>query len=432
MGGAVAASLAALDELFARTAGGSRLGLERTAALLAALGHPERRLRALHIAGTNGKGSVAATLQAVLRARGWHVATYTSPHLIDFTERLLVDGVPVAAERVGSWIASHMPAIVAAEATFFEATTAMAFDLFADEGVDLAVIETGLGGRLDSTNVLSPLVAGVTSIGIDHVEYLGGTREQIAREKAGIFKPGVPAVVGERDPSIAALLADYARHAGAEPVRVIASEWETSEVAVDARGTAFRLRIAGGAPARTLAVRTPLVGHHQASNCATALAMLDALPGEWRIPPDQAVAGLADVRLPGRFHRHGRWLFDVAHNRDGARVLADTIRAVRPPAPVAAVVCVLGDKDWRGMLDELAPVVDGLIVTQAPTAPASRAWDPAEAARYAESRAWPVSLEPDFVAALREAESAATALVTGSFHTVGDAMARLSVTPYGG
>jgi dihydrofolate synthase/folylpolyglutamate synthase len=212
----------ALQYLFARTTGKSKFGLERTRALLAALGNPQDGLRTLHVAGTNGKGSVCATLDALLRARGLRTAKYTSPHLVDFTERFVIDGAAVDARYVVEFIERWTPEVERLGATFFEATTAMAFHYFAESGVDVAVVETGLGGRLDSTNVVRPLVAGVTSIGIDHVEYLGDTREAIAAEKAGIFKAGVPAASGEPDPAIDALLATLARDRGASRM---ASVW---------------------------------------------------------------------------------------------------------------------------------------------------------------------------------------------------------------
>lgn len=430
MGFAVDRSRHAIEELFTRTTGSSRLGLERTTALLARLGNPERSLRPLHIAGTNGKGSVAATLQAVLRAHGHRVGMYTSPHLIEFTERILIDGRPVAGDRVADWIERHFADIDATGATFFEATTAMAFQLFAEARVDLAVIETGLGGRLDATNVLRPLVAGVTSIGIDHVEYLGTTKEAIAGEKAGIFKPDVPAVIGEPEKTVRDLLARHARDARARPIDIVAERWSIEDVDVTAAGTRFRLR--DRSASLGIEVVTPLIGAHQAPNCAAALAMLDALPAPWRVEPGRAIPALKGVHLPGRFQRSGTWLFDVAHNRDGAAVLAETLRRVDVPKPVVAVVCVLGDKDWRGMLEVLSGAVERFIITQAPTAPESRAWSPEEAGEYASARGWKAEVIVDFDRALAHAERlGATVLATGSFHTVGDAMARLSLVPYG-
>lgn len=420
---------AALDYLFARTTGGSKLGLERTLALLDAVGNPHRRLRAFHIAGTNGKGSVAATLDVLLRARGLRVGRYTSPHLVDFRERVLVDGRPIPPEAVVEWIERWAPTVERLGATFFEATTVLAFDWLERSGVDAAVVETGLGGRLDSTNVLQPLVAGVTSIGRDHTEYLGETLEEIAGEKAGIFKAGAPAVIGELDPGLRERLAAMARERGARPVLVAADVWPIDEVQVGAGETRFRLRT----PEGDCRLATPLVGRHQAQNAVTALLMLRAAGAPYAAPLDEVQPALARVRLPGRFQRVGKHVFDVAHNPDGAAVLAATLRAVDPPRPVVALLTVLRDKDWRGMMERLAPVVDAFVLTAAPTAPESRAWEPSEPLAFARDRGWAAELVPDFDAALAAADArGATVVVTGSFHTVGDAMVRLQVDPIAG
>ena len=417
---------ASLEALFARTTGQWRLGLDRVEALLSALGDPHRRVPAIHVAGTNGKGSVCAALEHVLRRRGWQVAKYTSPHLVDFRERFLIEGRPVAESAIVDFLDRWTPTVERLGATFFEATTAMGFQLFADAGVDIAVIETGLGGRLDATNVVDPLVAGVTGIGLDHMEFLGTTRAQIAPEKAGIYKAGRPAVVGEPDAAIRTILAAEAVRRGASPVRVVAEEGEPSAVEVSADGTRFRWKRFDGA----LDVVMGLPGRHQASNALVALTMLDALPAPFRVAPEEAAPLLADLRLAGRFSRHGVWLFDVAHNPDGAQVSAETLRAVAPAAPVVALVSVLGDKDWRGILAALAPVVDRFLLTNAHTAPASRAWDAEAALAFATASGWAAELVADFDAALARApERGATVLVTGSFHTVGDAMARLQVNP---
>jgi dihydrofolate synthase/folylpolyglutamate synthase len=420
---------AALDYLFARTTGKSKLGLERTAALLREMGDPQERLRSLHVAGTNGKGSVCATLDTVLRAKGMKVGKYTSPHLVDFRERFLVNGRPVDEGFVVDFIERWTPAVERIGATFFEATTAMAFELFAREDVDAAVIETGLGGRLDSTNVIRPLAAGVTSIGIDHVEYLGDTREQIAVEKAGIFKRGVPAVIGERDEGIRLLLTDLARQRGASNVIDVVNEAAPDDVTVTPEGTTFTVNV-GGERGR---VTTALAGEHQASNAALALLMLNAAGGLFSTTLGQARSALPSVRLPGRFHRVGRYIFDVAHNPDGAEVFAATVRAVAPARPLAVVLCVLADKDWRGVMRALSSVVDLFVLTDAPTAPSSRAWNLELAAQYARDCGWRMMSLPDFDRALEHAASVAeTVLVTGSFHTVGDAMARLNVDPVDG
>ena len=422
----------ALDFLFARTTGQWKLGLERIEAFLAALGDPHRRIRTLHVAGTNGKGSVCASLEAVLRARGLKVAKYTSPHLVDFRERFLIDGRAVSEAQITGFLDEWTPTVERLGATFFEATTAMAFHLFAEAEVDVAVIETGLGGRLDATNAQTPLVAGVTGIALDHVEWLGTTREQIAPEKAGIYKPGVPAVVGERDLSIRTILAAEAARRGATPIRVVAEEGTAREVRVSAAGTTFVWEPGPGESplAGPLEVTTALSGRHQASNALVALTMLDAIPGPLRVRPEEAIPALAKVSLPGRFSRHGDWIFDVAHNPDGAGVSAETLRAVGPKGPVVALVSVLGDKDWRGMLQALGGAVDHFVLTNTPTAPASRAWVASEALAVARASGFSAELEPDFDAALALAPTrGATVLVTGSFHTVGDAMSRLAVSP---
>jgi dihydrofolate synthase/folylpolyglutamate synthase len=416
----------ALDFLFARTTGKTKFGLERTRELLRALGSPHERLRTFHVGGTNGKGSVCATLEALLRAKGLRVGKYTSPHLVDFRERIVVDGRPIAEECVVDFVDRWTPECERLGATFFEATTAMAFDHLARSAVDVGVVEVGLGGRLDSTNVITPLAAGVVSIGLDHMEFLGDTKEAIAREKAGIFKPGVPAVVGERDPAIRRLLADEARLAGAEPVRVVAEETEVSDIVVDSAGTAFTLSDRGG----SIALRTPLTGAHQAGNAALALAMLRAAGDGFALGPEALRGALARVRLPGRFHQAGKFIFDVAHNADGVAVLVRTLRTVSPPAPVAVLLSVLGDKDWRAMMSELAGAVDCFVLTTAPTAPASRAWRVDEALAYARERGWRAEAESDFDRAIARAEGLGrTVLVTGSFHTAGDAMARLQIDP---
>jgi len=420
---------AALDYLFARTTGTFKFGLERTRALLAELGDPHLSYPVLHIAGTNGKGSSVATAEALLRAKGLKVARYTSPHLVDFRERIVAGGMPIPEHEVVQFIEDLTPTVERIGASFFEATTALAFLHFAKVGVDVALVETGLGGRLDSTNVVEPRAAGVTSIGFDHTEYLGPTLADIAFEKAGIFKRGCPAVIGEPDPVIRRALADAAVKNGASSVHITAEEMRISDVDVTATGTRFLLRAFG----TDELIETPLVGRHQAANFAFTLGLLDAAGDPFRVSLSDAARAVSSVRLPGRFQRVGHWVFDVAHNPDGARTLAASLRSVAHDAPVTAVLCILGDKDWRAMIDALATVVDRFILTDAPTAPSSRAWSISEAFAYATERGFSATAVPDFQDALRQADDAGgTAVVTGSFHTVGDAMERLQVSPFTG
>lgn len=418
---------AAIDALFARTTSGTKFGLERTEAILAKLGAPHEKLQAIHVAGTNGKGSVVATADALLRATGLKVGRYTSPHLIDFRERITVNSVPIPEQAVLEFLERWIPAAEQMGATFFELTTALAFDWFARQRVDVAVIETGLGGRLDSTNVLTPRVATVTSIGLDHTDLLGDTLEAIAREKAGIFKRGVPAVIGEASPTIRSLLARSAKEAGADPVVVIDGDHRISDVHVSERGTSFTLRNKSGSQQLT----TPLIGAFQARNTAIAIATVAAV-GEKYLPSRGKISqALSRVSLPGRFQRHGKFIFDVAHNPDGAITVAESIRALNPPAPRTALVAVLADKDWKGIVRALAPAVDRFVFTNAPSAPSERRWDPAQAHAFATSLGLESQLAPDLDLALTGADnSSETVLVAGSFHTVGDVMSRLQVSPF--
>jgi dihydrofolate synthase/folylpolyglutamate synthase len=416
----------ALDFLFARTTGGFKFGLERTYALLDALDNPQRHYPIIHVAGTNGKGSSLATAEALLRARGLRVAKYTSPHLVNFTERILVDGVPVEDEAVVAFVNRWTPLVEQIGATFFEATTALALETFARAEVDIALVETGLGGRLDSTNVVDPIAAGVTSIGWDHMDYLGHTLEDIAIEKAGIFKAGRPAVIGEPTPELRTVLAERARSAGATPF-LVAEDVGISDIRVMPRGTSVTLEMFGERARLT----TPLVGRHQAYNLAFTLALLARAGPEYAISLREAAPSLERVSLPGRFHRSGKYIFDVAHNADGARVLCETLRDVAPPQPIVALFCALRDKEWREMLRTLSPAVDRFLLTNAPTAPSSRAWNLAEVHAFVNDADIRGETVESFDDAIQRAQSAATVVVAGSFHTVGDAMARLQVSPLG-
>ena len=420
---------AALDYLFARTTGGFKFGLDRTVRLLEHLGNPHRTYPVIHVAGTNGKGSSVATMAALLTAKGRQVATYTSPHLIDFRERMIVGTTPIPAGDVVNFVAQHTPFVEEIGASFFEATTAMAFEYFARAGADVAVVEAGLGGRLDSTNVVDPIVAGVTSIGLDHTEYLGSTLDEIAREKAGIFKPGRAAVIGEGDARIREQLAAHARAAGASSVRIVSDEVRIERISVGEAGSTCSLEWQGSRST----LRTPLTGRHQLSNLAFSLVMLDAAGAPYSATPTEASAHLGGLRVPGRFQHVGPYIFDVAHNAGGAEVLVQTLQAVAPPTPIAVVLCVLRDKDWRSMIRVLSRVASRFVLTIAPTAPATRVWDLAEVEAYALSLGLAAERVEDFALALERARSSAsTVVITGSFHTVGDAMSLLQVSPLAG
>lgn len=371
------------------------------------LGRPERHFPTIHIGGTNGKGSTCAFVAHELQARGWRVGLYTSPHLVSATERITVNGVPITETAFAQWTTLLKPHIERLEASFFEATTAIAFADLAARGVDIAVIEVGLGGRLDATNVLTPLVSAVTKIALEHTDYLGSDLKGIALEKAGIAKPKVPFITGESDPEIRSELVNEAKRRGAQPI-----------ITVD---TSRRSR---------KDTRLGLLGGHQVANALVAHAVLNTLPKPFGPPPagKHLPASFATAYVPGRFEIRGKWIFDVAHNPDGMAVVAETIRSARPPIrrPLHALVGIRNDKDWRAMLEVLQPVVDQIILTVPPSIPVMQRWSVGEVDRPSDGSFGRPSVEPDFERALHDIqEGAETVLVTGSFHTVGDAMARL-------
>ena len=403
----------ALDFLFPRTTT-IKFGLTTTRALLKSLGNPHEVMPSVHIGGTNGKGSVSTLVAAALREAGWRVGLYTSPHLISFRERIQVDGVPISEEAVAMWTSRLLSPILERKATFFEATTALAFADFAARGVEIAVVEVGLGGRLDSTNVVRPLASGVTKIERDHMKYLGDTLELIACEKAGIAKPGVPFVIGETEPTLVEVLRREARRAvgradgqaGAD-IRVLPPDYEW-------RGP------------------LSLAGPHQRRNAAVAQGVLAALPSPYRPTPAQIERAFGLARIAGRLDQRGRWLFDVAHNPDGMRSLVRALTATSLRRPLHALVSILGDKEWPEMLVQLDQVIDRGVLTIAPTA-AGRGWDIEWLRRWLKDPNRPPAhaewtLIPDFAEAVETVqEGAGTMLVTGSFHTVGDVMQSLGM-----
>lgn len=414
-----------LGALFARTGTTSKFGLERTEALLSFLGAPHQRIRTIHVAGTNGKGSVVATIYALLRAKGLRVGRYTSPHLVDFRERIVVDDAQITEEEVLAFLSSWAAETERLGATFFEITTALALDHFATAGVDIAIIETGLGGRLDSTNVVTPLVAGVTSISIDHAEYLGDSIRGIAAEKAGIFKRGVPAVFGPMSAEAGEVMVKTATDVGASTVVPAVERFTPTHVSVSTGGTDFDI-VEDGVATR---VRSGLTGIEQATNSCMALAMLSVAGPAYSTSVSEAATTLPSVHLTGRFERIGNLIFDVAHNPASMQALARTLRSVDPPRPLVAVLGILRDKDWRAMIEILAGVADHIILTAPSSAPPSRSWDVREAVDFADSLNCSASLEADVDAAIvRGLATGATVVVTGSFHTVGDGLQSLRST----
>lgn len=425
-------------------------GLERIRSLLEGLGNPERRFRAIHVAGTNGKGSVAATSESILRADGRHTGLYTSPHLLDFTERIAIDGRPANAALLEELAAEVLPLTEAVDATFFEATTALAFAAFARAGVDAAVVEVGLGGRLDATNVLAAEVAVITSIALDHADYLGSDPAGIAREKAGIVTEGANVVIGDIEGGPRREILATAERVGAG-VEAFGEAFGARGVRETGEGIEFEYWSRRRGAMAELSLRSPLHGAHQAVNVAAAVAAVDAFttrpPGAWTVAAETAARGVAAVRWPGRFQverlagaaggtrpghgdRGATRVYDIAHNEAAARVLADLVSRAAArhelPRPVVLLAAVLGDKDWRAVLGPLLDVADAAVLTDAPSAPAVRRWD-LQAAAAELSRFAAPTVEPDFDRALHRARELAgegTVLITGSCYTVGDAMRR--------
>jgi dihydrofolate synthase/folylpolyglutamate synthase len=333
-----------------------KLGLERVHAALEALGHPERRFRALHVAGTNGKGSTCAFSATALRAAGHKVGLYTSPHLMRVNERFQVDGADISDEVLGRRIlevlarypdAAHGPGLL----TYFEFGTVVALWHFAQEGVDVAVLETGLGGRLDATNATSPIVTAITPISFDHMEYLGHTLGAIAGEKAGILKPGVPVVVSRQEPEALEAISRVAGQVGAP-------------ILLEGRDFSLEPGPEGGfvyrGPDRTLeGLSLSLRGPHQAQNAAVALAALGQLHLRGvPVPNEAARLGLATARWPGRMEELSSQpavVLDGAHNPSGVAVLLASLDALYPGRRVHAVFGVVADKDRAPMMRALFP-----------------------------------------------------------------------------
>jgi dihydrofolate synthase/folylpolyglutamate synthase len=393
---------------------GIKFGLDTIRALLARLGSPQEAFRSIHIAGTNGKGSVTAMVDAVLGRAGHRSARYTSPHLVDLSERFVVDGRPVSADEMRRSASNVRDVIetmlaegaISARPTFFEATTAMAFDLFRNADVEFAVIEVGLGGRLDSTNVIHPTVTAITSIDFDHQQYLGNTLAAIAAEKAGIIKSGVPVVVGDMVPEAYDVIARVAHERDAELIR-------SSE-----------------SPRDYGPLRLALRGQHQVANANVALRVLEVLErGGVRIGLDAIRDGLANVTWPGRLdHRtllNGREVvLDAAHNPAGARALASYVRSLGGGKPTL-VFGAMRDKDVSGMLAALLPEVARVVVTKPSN---QRSADPEELAGHIRKLA--PSLDVSVVASPHDAVAAATrssplTIVAGSIFLLGDVLSEI-------
>ncbi len=411
--------------------------LNRMRALLKKLGDPHTKIRTVHIAGTKGKGSTATMLAQMLSACEYSVGLYTSPHIVDIRERISINGAPISRTTLTELICKFEPIIekMPDKPTFFEIFTAMAFLYFAKEKVDLAVIETGLGGRLDSTNVLKPDVCGITSISLDHMAQLGRTLTEIATEKAGIMKRNTTAVSVPQPPEAEHALKKYARAANV-PLKFAGEDIDFSYRVESSRDAGCQTRVCLTTPrSRFEHLTVPLLGEHQAINCGLALALLDELKARgMKIDDEQAIRGLQEVYVPGRMEmvsESPRILVDGAHN--GASISA-LMRAIGQHIPYDSMIMIFGcgtDKDITGMLEQVATGADKVIFTK--VRDNVRAATPEDLAeRYEACTGRTVQVSQSLAGAMQIANNAASRedliCITGSFYLVGEAKRLLKKT----
>ena len=411
--------MTALDRLFALEQFGIKLGLDNIRAILSALGNPERAYRTIHIGGTNGKGSVTAMVERGLRAAGLKTGRYTSPHLDHIEERVALNGQSVDRDTFESVTGAVLDVVdslsrrsldeggLSVTPTFFEVSTAVAFEIFKRAAVDVAVVEVGLGGRFDATNVLTPTIAAITSIALDHERHLGHTLSQIAFEKAGIAKRGVPLVIGTLPKEAAAQITKVA--------------FEVEAPLCDAHATTTDRKYPPLTPA--------LAGRHQLENAAVAVAILE----RWsvmvgHVSTDAIVTGLTQCEWPARLEwlrtQHGELLLDAAHNPAGAQSLATYLRDTGSKK-LAMVFAAMADKDVTNMIAALAPVAAAFIATTVPNARARPAAQLA-AEIHALAPTIPVEAIADPEAAVTRAfEHSRRAVACGSIYLVGPLRAKL-------
>ena len=397
----------------------AKLGLDRIRIVLEALGNPQDRCRFVHVAGTNGKGSTSAMIESALRAAGRRTGLFTSPHLAEPTERIQIDGRPISAERFTAAFERVHHAVehlldngcIDLHTTYFETVTAMAFLVFAEELVDIVVLEVGLGGRLDATNVVHPDLCVITPIDYDHEAFLGKSLESIAAEKAGILKPGVPAVSAHQRPEAAQVLAARAAALGI-PVETT-DGWIVRDLELSTRGSRFAME--GRA---TLRIDCPLAGEHQVENAVTAAVALDRL----RLPAAAIERGIAHTRWPGRLERISdspEIILDGAHNPAGARALAAYIDRFYSGRRVTLIYGAMRDKAVEEIAGILFPRASHVIVT---TPRQARALAPEVLARTVTHP--DLRIAPDIDAALamtRDSGPNDVIFVTGSLFLVAEA-----------
>jgi dihydrofolate synthase/folylpolyglutamate synthase len=419
-----------LEYLLALEKFGIKFGLANIQTLVDALGHPEASFKSILIAGTNGKGSVTAMTDHALRAAGLRVGRYTSPHLVRVEERFAVDGASIDSHVLVDLI-EHLRTVIdgllangslESPPTFFEVTTAIAFEFFRRAGIDVAVLEVGLGGRLDSTNVVEPIAAAITSIDFDHEQYLGNTLAAIAAEKAGVIRRGIPVVIGPVPTEARDVLVSMCELSGADCIEADAG------VRVESSSESGRTSIRLATPMRDYGlVQLGLRGDHQVANALVAVRLLEELARQLPITAASIVAGIRDVRWPGRLQMievagGRRVLFDAAHNPAGAWALADYLKR-EFPEPLPIVFGALRDKDVTMMLKALLPAASSMVMTEPDTPRAYRAEELAAIARKLSPHAT-IDIEPNPALALERAwRHCPVACAAGSIFLVGNLLA---------
>jgi dihydrofolate synthase/folylpolyglutamate synthase len=406
-----------------------RFDLERVCELLHRLDNPQERYASVHIAGTKGKGSLAATVESVLRAAGYRTGLFTSPHLQDFRERIQVNREKIPGASLASLVSEVRPHVaVTPDITFYEISTVIALEWFARQRVDIAVIEVGLGGRLDATNVITPSICAITPISFDHMELLGDTIESIAFEKAGIIKGGVPVIMAPQPEAAHTVLAERAQAVGA-PLIDVNSEWKWMCVNRTSTGQQFILQPVER-PKEECLYQLPLIGAHQTENAVVTVALIQQLCEQgWCISQHAISQGLKSVQWPARceiFPGETPIMIDCAHNRASSKRLVETLHDHFPGVRWVAVFGAMRDKDVSGMLAELMPDCSAAIMTSTGS---PRAMRPHELVRLAQDHNCLAYPNADVASALSQGKHVATpeglVVVTGSVAIAGAARANL-------
>ena len=409
---------------------GIKLGLSSTQALLSRLGDPHLGLKSVHLAGSNGKGSTGAVMAAVLRESGQKVGFYSSPHLVSFRERFLINGRMPRPDKLAGYMARVREVCDESEPpTFFEFTTALAFLYFAEEKVDAAVIETGLGGRLDATNIIRPKVSIITTIALEHTQYLGHTIEEIAFEKAGIIKENTPLVCGALEPRAGEVVAARAAEMKA-PLYIFGRDFQARLQGreLDYKGLSLNLK----------GLKMGLTGPFQAPNAALALAALELFAGPGPAPAEEAIRrGLAGLTWPGRLQvidRSPLTILDGAHNPEACRALAGALPQILKDEQKTGLILVMGamsDKDHRPMIEALGPLADRIIFTRPVY---ERSAEPEVLSRVAAELGLGGRVERNLMEALDlargQAQESDLIIVTGSLFVVGEVLEGLGIRPF--